>query len=190
MSGSQIVLLETEEESSEVRELYRAFVVLPGSCETRTNAASAGQNLVGTWHGVKTAWGGVNFLTGSPGRIELKQNASLQAAQDLLAEYADLQPNWNSYGALQISPVANQEARRLLFQLFESYGQAGIPDTIVPLADGGLQFEWDKRGGTLEMEIQSDRILSTLLIRPGQPVEEREGITWQDVRRILAPLLT
>jgi len=51
-----------------------------------------------------------------------------------LDELAELKPDWNSYGALPITPSAIAVAHSILDNI-----------QVVPTVDGGIQFEIDPR---------------------------------------------
>ena len=54
-------------------------------------------------------------------------------------ELRTLQPNWNSYGALPLCPVACDRADALVLLLRE----LGHAPSVVPTVGGGVLVEWD-----------------------------------------------
>lgn len=64
-------------------------------------------------------------------------------ANQAIDEAAKLEPNWNSYKALSITPAALAEARRFV-AVFASQPEArdALP---YPMATGGMAFEWKDR---------------------------------------------
>jgi hypothetical protein len=160
--------------------------VFPSPRKVQTNVGIPDQNAVGTWHGLRPPEPGRYFRVPKLDRIDSSMAEGLSAARRLLAEYEALQPNWDSYGAGVISRQAIREANQLLQRLAEAFGQPGLPATIVPVPDGGVQFEWDKPDSALEVEVQDDGTLSALLVCTGQLAVRHEHATWPDLRNILA----
>ncbi len=73
-----------------------------------------------------------------------------------IEELGTLQRNWNSYGASPPSDVALKVARGILLLASSSLRQAGmvlISPFITPLANGGVQFEWESGHICLELEV-------------------------------------
>jgi hypothetical protein len=53
-------------------------------------------------------------------------------------------------------------------------------DFVAPVADGGVQLEWDGPGGHLEVEIDHHALLSYLLVQDGphgRSFEERHDVS-------------
>jgi hypothetical protein len=74
-----------------------------------------------------------------------------------IEKYGSLAAGWDSYGAEPISEQAVLAAHRLLRALFDKLGASpGVrldPEATMPLADGGLQFEWRGNVRGLEVEV-------------------------------------
>lgn len=88
-----------------------------------------------------------------------------------------LEPNWNGYGALPISPDVIDRAAVFL-------DTVATPLMIVPTNDGGVQFEWEVPGVKyLEVECLPDGF-GYLLEIPGQAVEQ-DGVTEVEVREVI-----
>ena len=72
-----------------------------------------------------------------------------------LTSFRDLRPGWNGYASRIISPQAILVARRLLTLILEQLWIQGdngaFPDVVVPVPNGGVQFEW--RRGVRELEV-------------------------------------
>ncbi len=68
-----------------------------------------------------------------------------------LDEFKSLEEDWDSYGADPISPKAIVTAKNLL-------RTCSRPDFIAPLADGGVQLEWEcpdiNRGAEVEISAE------------------------------------
>jgi hypothetical protein len=79
-----------------------------------------------------------------------------------------LPANWDSYGADQISAEAIDVARELLLAIMQPtpWGtRAGfLPSNIVPIADGGVQFEWVGANAPLEAEIGINGHITCLFV--------------------------
>lgn len=57
---------------------------------------------------------------------------------------ADLEADWDGYGARRVSRMAIKGCLHLLSTIDRRfYSQAGEP-FVAPMADGGLQLEWDR----------------------------------------------
>lgn len=102
----------------------------------------------------------------------------VRAALDYwLDELAALEPNWNGYGAERIHPE-NIEVARELVGLFPADG-TGTP-RVVPMTHGRLQFEWDVRQRSLEIEITSPGLIRFLKWDPSAGIEEEGEVVPSD----------
>lgn len=99
---------------------------------------------------------------------------------------ADLEADWDGYGARRVSRTAIKRCLRLLNTIDRHcYSQAGEP-FIAPMADGGLQLEWDR---VFEKELilmippdgTSTRFLLTSFDGTGS-AEDHEGVLSEDSR--------
>lgn len=99
----------------------------------------------------------------------------LQSSFAYLDKLEALQPNWDSYGAVSITPTALKAACQFLVFIWNTFpGLSGeksgiqahriLPSAIVPVSDGGIQLEWNGLVMDIELEIDSDEKLSYLLI--------------------------
>jgi hypothetical protein len=97
----------------------------------------------------------------------------LRSAQETLDEVAQLQDDWDSYGARRPTAASISAAHLLLGSLWDVLGHAvddrAVPWAVAPLADGGVQFEWRGSGGAIEVEIGPNGALNYLV--------EREEVT-------------
>jgi len=91
---------------------------------------------------------------------------------DGLGRLAALQPNWDSYGADLIDPEIIRAAREFAQQLPED--MAG-PPSVVPIANGSLQFEWDEGPRSLEFEFEDIETIGYLKWHPEEGIED-EGV--------------
>lgn len=63
------------------------------------------------------------------------------------------QPDWDSYGARPIHPVAVYRATRLLLSLIEHEVPA---PRLSPLVDGGVRLEWRGRWGEVYIDVPAE----------------------------------
>lgn len=70
-----------------------------------------------------------------------------------IANVLALGPNWDTYGAPRIEPKTVSSAVEIVFGIL---GQSSPAPQIVPLATGGIQFEWHRRGVDLEIVFDAD----------------------------------
>ncbi len=69
-----------------------------------------------------------------------------------LEELRRLKPNWNSYGAQEINPAVIDYVRSFL----EEYGRGATHGPqIVPTNRGGIQIEWHRVDGDLDVQFDS-----------------------------------
>ncbi len=105
-----------------------------------------------------------------------------------LAAFRHLQPGWNGYQGRAITPQAITAAHRLLAlileQLWFSARNTAFPDVIVPVPDGGVQFEWRRGARELEVGIGPDGALGYLLTEQTgveETEEEAERVTRTEI---------
>ena len=109
-----------------------------------------------------------------------------------IAAFAELEPDWDSYGGEPSSPIARAEATRwveIVGDLFGPRAGAAVrPYSVAPLADGGVQIEWRGPGGIVELEVGPAGELGYLFVKDqvsGSPCEEADDASWSDVLRTL-----
>ena len=73
-----------------------------------------------------------------------------------LVELLELEPNWDSYGALAVDPWRVNAMLEVLALVMRD--DTPVP-TVCPTSKGGVQVEWHERGIDLEMETLSTHIL-------------------------------
>ncbi|MEA2510677.1 MAG: hypothetical protein QOJ59_164 [Thermomicrobiales bacterium] len=119
--------------------------------------------------------------------------AALRTAFDRLRKIAALEPNWNSYRAKTLTPVAVAQAHTLVLVAAKALERpnpdTAIPWAIAPLADGGVQLEWRNGNGAVEVEITPDGKMEYLVEynrAEGFGYEEGEIATADEVPSILA----
>jgi len=62
----------------------------------------------------------------------------------------ELEEDWDSYGARPIEPRCALTAAQLILGLL---GSDDPEPAVVPTTAGGIQFEWHRRGASLEIEV-------------------------------------
>lgn len=82
---------------------------------------------------------------------------------------AELDPNWDSYGA---KPLTYGAARRCIEWLLEVLPDVTPQPTLVPTRDGGLQLEWHQ--GTVDFEIEVPPIGPVTYLLVDETGEEQE----------------
>jgi hypothetical protein len=120
------------------------------------------------------------------------QTLPIEVAVRRIAGFADLEPDWDSYGGEPSSPVARTEAIRwveIVADLFRPRaGSAAGPYAVAPLADGGVQIEWRGSRGLVELEVGPDGALGYLFV-PEEAAdsrsEEADDASWADALRAL-----
>lgn len=92
----------------------------------------------------------------------------LDAASHVL-ELGCLQQNWDSYG----SPPPSQRVIDKAIAIIQSIPFEDLPTPyVVPVAGGGIQFEWNISGRELEIEILPDGSAEYLKAERQSPLEE------------------
>lgn len=71
---------------------------------------------------------------------------------DRLNDFLRLPEDWDGYGAKPVNPRCVLEALRLVLDIIRADTPA---PSFVPLALGGIQFEWHENGIDLEVEVRS-----------------------------------
>lgn len=71
-----------------------------------------------------------------------------------IVRFAELEHGWDSYAALPINEKARETSIDILFIIFME--TCRFPDAVVPISDGGIQFEYIKglQSG-IELEIDA-----------------------------------
>lgn len=61
---------------------------------------------------------------------------------NVIKKFAELEEDWNGYGALPITQKAIDRAIQLLEIIAKKYPHAPLP-LVYPVNDGGIDFEWE-----------------------------------------------
>ena len=105
-----------------------------------------------------------------------------------LRQLAELDENWDSYGAKRTTARAIFSSQSFLEEiageLSDVVGQHGRPYVVAPIANGGVQLEWRTPHRDIEVEIGPHGELGYLLVTRAddQPIfEERDNVQWREM---------
>ena len=87
--------------------------------------------------------------------------------------------NWDGYGAAPLDPEMIFTAKKLLGRLSDF-----PPPHIVPGSTGSIQFEWDARSRSLEIEIEDLYNVHYLMWSPGEDIDYEEIIPIENIKEI------
>ena len=140
---------------------------------TRAFTSDRSQFLTGEPRPVPFA---ITFPSGESVQITLMRSGEEPSAHwmvfDSLKKLAGLPAGWDSYGARPLNPRAVWRSVGLLTSIVPP--NAPEP-TVVPTRDGGVQFEWHRRG--IDVEVRVPPVGEVSFIVADQTVEhEGEGI--------------
>jgi hypothetical protein len=94
--------------------------------------------------------------------------AVLHGSFQRLDTLSKLEQDWDSYGALPLTPTALARAdatmRKAVALFGVTLGERVAPYTLMPIADGGVSIEWRGPSAILELDIGPSGALSYLLI--------------------------
>jgi hypothetical protein len=93
--------------------------------------------------------------------------AILRPALKKLAQIEALEPDWDSYGGSPPSARSLAMAQAIMLRVVTQFGKRGVPAEVMPIADGGVQLEWQGRAGALALNAAPDGSWSYLLIERG-----------------------
>lgn len=86
----------------------------------------------------------------SDDRVRYGNNTLTNAILKKLEQIYQLPDDWDSYGSPSLSKEKCDIAREIIFSIVSD----DIPEpAVVPAAGGGVQFEWDFEGRSLEIEV-------------------------------------
>lgn len=99
--------------------------------------------------------------------IEITELQHLDDAVSRVAGMVDLLPNWDSYGATPVLAHAIATATSLVPQVATARlridGTRIAPTLVAPIADGGIQVEWNGPTARIEVQIAPDGTLGYLI---------------------------
>ncbi len=105
--------------------------------------------------------------------------AILRPALKKLAQIEALGPDWDGYGGLPSSARSLTMARTIMLRMVAEFDGRGVPAEVMPIADGGVQLEWQGQSGVLALNAAPDGSWSYLLIErgpDGRASTERYGL--------------
>lgn len=109
-----------------------------------------------------------------------------------IARFAELESDWDSYGAETISPQAIIAAKDVLQAVIRQtepiIGEQVLSVWIAPLPSGGIMLEWRGPTADLEIEITADGTLDLLLeerVDDGDAPVERADVSVGEVAALL-----
>jgi hypothetical protein len=117
------------------------------------------------------------------GRATWTESGLPEETRERLIELSQLAPDWDSYGARRPAHRAIARSGTLISQVIARVGPRGVPQEIMPIADGGIQLEWRGAAGELVLNAAPDGTWSYLHIRhgpEGRMFEEAYGLTDAD----------
>lgn len=123
-------------------------------------------------------------------------NNEVLAVVRKMLEFADLEPNWDSYGGKPVALKTVQKAERLFSQIVErfSFTHEGkiCPFDVAPRSDGGVQFEWRSEKNALEVEVYPGQGYGYLLILgegESRKFEEGDNATISDILTLFSRII-
>lgn len=111
--------------------------------------------------------------------IASHQSLSIRDVRDTESQFARsrrqlktlsaLRMNWDTYGARQISPEAIRTAELILSEIESvpwKYGETNaVPTSVLPVANGAIQLEWQNANDELQLQIRSSKALRYLIVQ-------------------------
>lgn len=133
---------------------------------------------IGTWGAVShlplspaIGWGNLFVVTV---RIPANLSGWIGSAISKLKKLSELSENWDSYGAKTIE----KNAVLMALNLIEVIYSPRVPEpAIVPLASGGIQFEWHIPQKDLEISLSPNGQAAIYFEEIGKPLVSFEGNT-------------
>lgn len=128
--------------------------------------------------------------------LTISRDSIILTVTEKILEFADLESDWDSYGAQPISLKAVQKAIKLISniadQFYNTKGEKIRPFDIAPRSDGGVQFEWRSAKGSLEVEIRLSQGYGYLLILgqgEARTFEEGDNATTSDILTLFSRII-
>ncbi len=95
-------------------------------------------------------------------------DAVVAALTPTFTELAQLEVDWDSYGAETISQSSLHAAKSLVQQVAACYSWLSLTDitpSVLPLGDGSVQVEWSGPKGRLDVEVVDEHEVNFLLMQ-------------------------
>lgn len=118
--------------------------------------------------------------------------AVLRPALQRLAQLEALEHDWDSYGGLPPCARSLTMAQAIMLRMAKRFGEHAVPAEVMPIADGGIQLEWQGRSGALVLNAAPDGSWSYLLIErgpDGRTFDERYGLKDVEAEDVIVSLL-
>lgn len=118
--------------------------------------------------------------------------AVLRPTLKRLAQLEALEHDWDSYGGLPPCARSIQMAQSIMLRMAKRFEERGVPSAVMPIADGGIQLEWQGRSGALAVNAAPDGSWSYLLIErgpDGRTFEERYGLNDDEAEDLVVSFL-
>lgn len=119
-------------------------------------------------------------VTISAAGIEPRCEAQQDAVDVSLDRLAALDANWDGYGAAKLDRDILTAARRFAKRLASAMT---VRPLVVPISNGGLQFEWHHGSKILELEIEDPQTVHYLKWDPEKGTQEEDVFRIDDFER-------
>ena len=119
--------------------------------------------------------------------------AFLRPTLKRLAQLETLEHDWDSYGGLPPCARSLTMAQSIMVRMTKRFGERGVPAEVMPIADGGIQLEWQGPSGALAVNAAPDESWSYLLIErgpDGRTFEERYGLSDAEAEALVISFLS
>jgi hypothetical protein len=120
----------------------------------------------------------------------------MEPVLERLAELQTLEADWDTYGALPLTPTAlgrADEIMRTVLDLYGStFGDRVAPYTVMPIVDGGVAIEWRGSNTDFNLDIGPSGDLSYLLVErseDGRKFEEKYEVPEQRVMDLVRQVI-
>jgi hypothetical protein len=119
--------------------------------------------------------------------------AVLRPTLKRLAQLEALERDWDSYGGLPPCARSLTMAQSIMVRMAKRFEERGVPAEVMPIADGGIQLEWQGRSGALALNAAPDGSWSYLLIEQGpdgRTFNERYGLNDAEAEALVTTFLS
>jgi hypothetical protein len=110
-------------------------------------------------------------------------------------QFAGLEPGWNGEGAPQLPGLVVSRAALLVLRVAQSDTASplqAVPITSAPIADGGLQLEWESSDTRIEVQVAPDGTYGYSLIHLGEDpisVEAADNLALNEVVELVQHII-
>ena len=119
----------------------------------------------------------------------------LLPALERIDQLAGLEPGWNGEGAPQLPGLVVSRAALLVLRVAQSDAESplqAMPVTSAPIADGGLQLEWESGETRIEVQVAPDGTFGYLLIHVDQnpiSVEANDDLSLDEIVELVQSVI-